>query len=381
MAPLIWLRILLAGSVGFAAWRGAMWLIALSIAFPCLVAAQPNRISAGATALAYVASASIPVVSVSEEYLQLSIANAICLWLVSSSLLSLPWILCWCRRDSARPWGTVFAMILTALPPICVIDWASPLTASGVLFPNSSWAGLLAVLALPVLLFDVRTRGITVLAATTAMLILNLIWRTPSPPEGWAVEQTQIRRGRVSSDLAEFEIEQQLQRAARASSAHVLIFPEGAVRRWTEATQEFWSYTLSQPDRIFVIGAGIPIADSTEFENAVVIAGARGRHPFCQRIPVPLAMWNPFQPDGTVPTHLFGPATVPIGQDRVAILICYEQLLTWPVLQSALAKPSLLVGVSNVVWCKSTAVPSVQRACLESWARLFGLPVLSAVNS
>lgn len=134
MAPLIWLCIVLAGGIGFAAWRGTMWLIALSVVVPCLVAAQPSRLSAGATSFAYYASASIPVVSVSEDYLQLGIANAICLWLVASSLRSLPWVLCWCRRDSARPWGATFAMILTALPPLCVIGWASPLLAAGVRF-------------------------------------------------------------------------------------------------------------------------------------------------------------------------------------------------------------------------------------------------------
>ena len=249
------------------------------------------------------------------------------------------------------------------------------------LFPNSSWAGLLAVLSLPILLFNERTRGVTTLVAVVAIVVLNLIWRAPSAPEGWVAEQTHIHRDRISNDLGEFEIEQKLQQTARASSAQVLIFPEGAVCRWTDATQAFWSATLSRPGKVLVIGGGIPIAGSTQFENAVVIAGARGSSAFYQRVPVPLAMWNPFLPNGTVPIHLFGPTMVKVGQDRIAILICYEQLLTWPMLRSALAKPTLLIGVSNSIWCKSTAVASVQRACLQSWARLFGLPVLSAENS
>ena len=218
------------------------------------------------------------------------------------------------------------------------------------------------------------------LIALTAMLVLNLIWRTPRPPEGWKAEQTHIRRDRSPNDLAEFEIEETLQQVARASSARVLVFPEGAVRRWTEATQAFWSETLSRPGKTHVVGAGIPIIGSAQFENAVVIAGQQAMRPFCQRIPVPFAMWNPVQPDGTVPIHLFGPGTAQIGSGDVALLICYEQLLTWPVLRSALARPTLLVGVSNLSWCKSAAVHSVQRACLESWARLFGLSVLSVVN-
>ncbi len=381
MAPLIWLRIVIAGSIGFAAWRGTMWLIALSVVLPCLVAAQPSRGTAGLTSFAYYASASVPVVDVSQEYIQLGMANAICLWLVASSLLSLPWILCWCRRDSARPWGAAFAMILTALPPLCVIGWASPLIAAGVLFPNASWAGLLAVLALPILLFDERTRGITLLVAIAAVLVLNLIWRVPALPYGWEAEQTHIRRDRTMNDLAEFEIEERLQATVCRSSARLLVFPEGAVYRWTAATQAYWAETLNPSGKTVLIGAGIPIEGSTEFENAVVISNSREFARFIQRIPVPLAMWNPFQPDGTVPINLFGPGTTRIGNLRVAILICYEQLLVWPVLGSAAGQPDVLIAVSSSAWSHRAVVPSAQRACVLAWARLFGYSLLAASNS
>jgi hypothetical protein len=231
------------------------------------------------------------------------------------------------------------------------------------------------------LLFDERARGITVLIAITAMLVLNLIWRTPLLPEGWEAEQTHIHRDGISNDLAEFEIEQRLQQAARASSAQVLVFPEGAVRRWTEATPAFWSGTLSWPGKTLVVGAGIPIAGSTQFENAIVIAAAHGARPFFQRIPVPIAMWNPLQQDGTVPIHLFGPGTTKIGRIRAAILICYEQLLVWPALISAAEEPSIVVAISNSTWMTTTVVPCIRDACARAWARLFGLPLISATNS
>jgi apolipoprotein N-acyltransferase len=180
--------------------------------------------------------------------------------------------------------------------------------------------------------------------------------------------------------LAEFGIEQHLQHIALSSRRTVLVFPEGAVRRWTAATDAFWTTAMTGSGKTLLVGAAEPIPGSPQLNNSVTVTGARPRRAVHQRIPVPGGMWNPFHSDGNFALNLFDPGTVDVGGQRAAILICYEQLLTWPVLRSALARPTVLVGVSNSIWCKATVLPSVQRAGLRSWARLFGLPVLSAVN-
>jgi hypothetical protein len=59
-----------------------------------------------------------------------------------------------------------------------------------------------------------------------------------------------------------------------------------------------------------------------------------------QRIPVPIAMWKPFHLDGAR-LHLIGPGVIRIANRRVAILICYEQLLLWPVLTSLREEPDV----------------------------------------
>ena len=61
-------------------------------------------------------------------------------WLVSSMILSVPWIL------ASGPSGVLMAILITALPPIGVIGWLSPMNAAGVLFPGSGWFGLLLFL-------------------------------------------------------------------------------------------------------------------------------------------------------------------------------------------------------------------------------------------
>jgi apolipoprotein N-acyltransferase len=124
-----------------------------------------------------------------------------------------------------------------------------------------------------------------------------------------------------------------------------------------------------------------PIPDSARYYNSVVIVGDHARPAFHQRIPVPGGMWNPFQTQGGVVLNFLGPGTVDVGDQRAAILICYEQLLTWPMLRSAIEKPTLLIAISNEACTAATIVPRVQHTCVRAWARLFGLPVISAINS
>ena len=78
---------------------------------------------------------------------------------------------------------------------------------------------------------------------------------------------------------------------------------------------------------------------------------------------------------------LLGSGTADVDGQRVAVLICYEQLLVWPMLRSALERPTLLIAASNEAWTAATRVPAIQHGCARAWARLFGLPLVSAINS
>jgi apolipoprotein N-acyltransferase len=380
MASLIWLRLVAAAAIGLIAWRGQFWAIPLSIVVPCLIAVQPTRSTATATSFAYYASASLPVIAVAKAYWPSSDADAVFMWIAASALLSAPWLIFWTRRESLRPWTTAIAVALTAVPPLCIIGWASPLLSAGVLFPNSAWFGIAAALALPGLLIHQRIRLVALLVTSAASFILNAQAKQFRAPTGWEGEMTRTQHQLKADDLADFAIGEQIQRTAQASCARVLVFPEVAVRRWTDATDAFWAMAFSDTTKTLLIGAIQPIPGSDQYNNSVVIVGQHARPAFHQRIPVPGGMWNPFRTEGSIVMNLFGAGTVVVGGERAAILICYEQLLTWPILRSAQDHPTLLVAISNLTWCKYTVLPSVQRACMRSWARLFGLPLVSAVN-
>ena len=129
-----------------------------------------------------------------------------------------------------------------------------------------------------------------------------------------------------------------------------------------------------------MIGAGLAIPDSPAYENAALVIGGEKPQVFLQGVPIPVGMWRPFGAGPSVPLRLCRPGTIEIAGQRIAFLICYEQLLVLPVLLSAIERPTLIVGMGNQCWVRETSIPVAQSDSLTAWSRLFALPLLIAEN-
>lgn len=144
--------------------------------------------------------------------------------------------------------------------------------------------------------------------------------------------------------------------------------------------------TAATQHRTVLIGAGISLPATSRdpfaqnrFQNVLLARGQVNDAFYQERIPIPIGMWKPFGTDG-VPLNLLGRGTIRVRDQKAAVLICYEQLLVWPFLSSALEHPTILLTSSNDYWARNTRIPEIQRSSAESWARLFHLPMLSATN-
>ena len=114
-------------------------------------------------------------------------------------------------------------------------------------------------------------------------------------------------------------------------------------------------------------------------DNTVLILGAESAT-FYQRVPVPVGMWRPFSKI-SVPLRLDSPGVLVIAHQRAAVLVCYEQMLTFPVLASMLQHPTVIVGISNTFWFDDTTVPRYQATVLPGWAKLFHIRLYLSVNA
>jgi predicted amidohydrolase len=276
-------------------------------------------------------------------------------------------------------------------------------------FPGTAWLGLIATAILPTACVLAPRRAIP--PAALAVVVSNALWHAPQPPKGWEAVNTNlgaISHGQATPEV-KFSAMNWLQDRALRSGAHVLVFPETVIPMWTEATELFWQQTLADlraSGKTIVIGAGIPtrtapdhvdfsaelaalrdkpvpVPDTVQHEtpaylNAALIRGTE-TGTFLQRIPVPLGMWRPFGRGG-VPLNIARAGVIEIAGQRAAIWICYEQLLVWPVLESMVEGPSVIVAMANDHWVTGTPISQWQRTIVSAWARLFNLPYISAVN-
>ena len=394
-------------------------IIAALLLLPAIIFRRPSRRSCYGTAASYYAGALWPLAVGARNFFgpDISAGTAITFWALCAVLLALPFALLWTDRTRHLLWRAPLALLLGAVPPLGLIGFASPLTASGLLFPAWSWAGLAFSTAGCGFITAHPRMGIPFLTALA--LIANLSYRgDPQPPATWQTVDTHL--GAIShgpvSPLREYLAAQTIQQQACASSAKVVIFPESVVPRWTASTDLFWKPSIEafrRDRKIVLIGALIPqslppqgrdllaavellqTAHEPEtggrlpgspqpaipysYRNAVIIRGAQTGI-FLQRLPVPMAVWKPFERGGT-PLQLTGPAVLDLAGQRAALLICYEQVIPWTVWTAALARPTLLVGMSNDHWATGTPIPQWQALCLHAWSRLFGVPYLLAVNT
>ncbi len=416
----------LAGSTG----HPLGMIAAAGMPLACLTPA--TRKAAFQSTLAYYAAGLWPMVPGLERYTGQSaiVLAPLTLWIVTAVLLSLPWTMAWTLNQSHLLWRAPLALLATVIPPLGIIGLASPLAASGYLFPGTAWAGLAAIALLPGILLLApaltlrRCRFVKCFAIGCCLCLAiggHIFFSDDiAPTPGWVAVSTHL--GDVSQPFRDYDAAQFVQQEADKTSARVIVFPESVVPRWSEATEAFWRQSLDRcrtRGQILALGAGLPAKTGTEkddreklselrsynfsaalralnnidapssralskpspdsIDNTLLILGAESGA-FYQRVPVPIGMWQPFSRVG-VPLHLGGPGILTIDHQRAAVLICYEQLLTFPILASMLQRPTVLIGISNTFWVDGTTIPRYQANALRGWAKLFRLPYFSAVNS
>ncbi|MFX1767937.1 hypothetical protein PWP93_36315 [Paraburkholderia sp. A1RI-2L] len=308
-------------------------------------------------------------------------------WLAPSILLATVWGLCWSVRRLCV--GASIALLLVSIPPVGQIGWANPLSSAGFWFPGMGWFGLLLMAATMLAMVRwgsiVATSGVrfdksivVIVGAMMAVVLSNALWAAPPAPRGWVGVQTHLSR---TDGWEALESVQDAVGVAMKDKPRIIVLPEAVGGDW-DLNKLYWAtiaFELRKNDVTVVLGADRAL-DSRRRVNALYTVGAEGGQEWPDRAPVPLGMWNPFSKTRHIVADFTGTGVRRLDGVDTLYLICYEQLLVWPVLRSAMLHPQALVGASNLWWANGTSIPGIQKATLAAWGRLFNLPVVLAVN-
>ncbi|MEJ5081241.1 nitrilase-related carbon-nitrogen hydrolase [Ochrobactrum sp. MYb379] len=164
----------------------------------------------------------------------------------------------------------------------------------------------------------------------------------------------------------------------------VIVLPESSLGFWTPILGKFWNKQLKGTSITVIAGAAVIEPDG--YDNVMVANDARsGPILYHERIPVPVSMWRPWEHwfglAGGARASFFANSAVDVAGKRIAPLICYEQLILWPILQSMLQQPDVIVPMGNGWWTTGSNIVAFQRASAKAWTELVGIPLVISFNT
>jgi hypothetical protein len=372
----------LSTSAGWIGWSGHVLLLPVAGAFPVLWSLAPTRLQAAAISAAYFLAASQGLPQGVANFYSSDIWPGLLLWLVASSAFVVVHVVLWTdRRGWQKPLRYMVACVVMAVPPFGILGWAHPITAAGVLFPGWGWWGL-AVMAAALGVMTTPYRPAAAMTLTGLWLWSAAEWTRPILPASWS--GVDLEMGASLGREAGLQRQQDLIDVVRTRPpGTTIVLPESALGFWTPTVGHVWQRALSGTNLTVIAGAAV--IDSQGYDNVLVKLSADGSQVlYRERMPVPGSMWQPwrtwFGDRGGARAHFFANPVVDVGDLSVAPLICYEQLLVWPVLQSAFHRPDVIITVGNGWWTAGTSIIDVQKASSTAWARLFDLPLVISFN-
>lgn len=372
----------LSTGAGWIGWSGHVLLLPVAVAFPMLWSLARTRLQATAISAAYFLAASRGLPQGVANFYSSDIWPGLLLWLVASSAFVAVHSVLWSdRKGWQKPLRYLAACVVMAIPPFGILGWAHPITVAGALFPGWGWWGLGAIAA-GLIVMTTRYRPAAVIVMTGFWLWSAAEWTPPILPASWI--GVDLEMGASLGREAGLKRQQELIDVTRGQPpGTTVVLPESALGFWTPMVGRVWQRALT--DTGITVISGAAMVDSQGYDNVLVKISADGNTIlYRERMPVPGSMWQPWRAwigdNGGARANLFANPVVDVGDLNLAPLICYEQLLVWPILQSALHRPDAIVAVGNGWWTAGTSIIDIQRASSEAWARLFDLPRVISFN-
>lgn len=377
--------VLLSIAIGAVGWSGQVFLLPAATFFPLVWSRSPTRIGSALVSAGYFLAASRGLPAGVTLYFSTDLWVGLCFWVAAAASFVAVHSALWTSRSgwekSAR---YLLVLALTGLPPFGITGWAHPLMAAGILFRGWGWWGIVALTA-------GLTGLVTRIGPAVAIGLSGLwLWSAASGThrvlaEGWQGVDLKMGAslGRDQSLQRQRDLIEKVREAA-TSVKGVVVLPESTLGFWTPTLERFWREQLQNTPAIVIAGAAV--VDAHGYDNVMVAIDATGgRVLYRERMPVPISMWRPWErwtdEVGGAHANFFANPVVEVSGKRIAPLICYEQLILWPLLQSMFYRPDAIVLIGNGWWTAGGNIVPIQRASAEAWSDLFGIPLVVAFNT
>ena len=314
------------------------------------------------------------------------------IWLAQAILYSAPWVIFYSKDKNWLNLSlrTLSLLIILTLPPLGYFFWLSPLASAGALFPGLGWPGLGLAIVL-MLLFVCMTHSknkiawiIPTMVVLITAILANLIVLPPSPPKNWVAINTKL--GGTPANIFEIPNRESklisLANQALDQNYKVIIFPENIALDWLPGTQFQWqdlNHEAKQKGATVILGSQEDLQNGSS-NNVLILLGQGNGFIYPARQPMPIGLWQPWKPE-TDNRHWNLPGKFLLQGQEAGYLICYEQIVPWPILSLFLHAPypRVIISAANQ-WFSMPSGYLKQSNHMTAFSRLFGIPTITSVN-
>ncbi|MEI4482688.1 MULTISPECIES: conjugal transfer protein TraB [unclassified Phyllobacterium] len=371
-------------TIGTGGWSGYVLALPAVLLFPALWAHARSRWIAALVSAGYFLAATRGLPQGVANFYATDLWPGFLLWIGASLSFVAVHAALWTRHPGrGRAVRYLIAATLMAVPPLGIAGWAHPVTAAGMVLPGWGWWGL-AITTAGLAIMTTRWWPHAALVFAGFWLWSAATWTPADQAAGW--KGIDLREGKsLGRDIALGQHREliALVHVAAGHGARVVVLPESALGFWTPTVQRLWQDGL-RGSKITVL-AGAAVVDKAGYDNVLVaVSDNEAEIVYRERMPVPVSMWQPWlgwmgRPGGAR-AHFFANPVAQFQNRKIAPLVCYEQLIVWPIIQSMLHVPDLIVATGNVWWTSGTSIAAIQRTSASAWARLFAIPIVAAFN-
>lgn len=373
-------------AIGFISWGHSPILVSFSIILFFIYFQAKNRLEFFLAAMGYYLSVSRGLLFGTIAFYDDKILYGFGIWIGAATVISVTWVIFWSNSSKYKALFFLLSLNLIIVPPIGLIGWANPLLAAGLFFPGWGFYGIIALIGM-ILIIERFTQNKRLFFSTLAAFVVMILNHNFVPKNDKFITQVNSNFGTLYSEkkidfIADYKRQNDYLKLAHDSKNEIVLLPENAVGKWTNLNMMAWD-ALEENKTVY---AGATIQDQTypELSDNVILKIKKSGYSivYKQRVPVLISMWRPWNHTTGTNAYIFkeNPVVKIDGVGKSGVLICYEQLLFYTIMDTMFYKPDELIAVSNLWWAQGTSIKKIEIASLELTSSLFNVPFALSIN-
>ncbi|MCK9550442.1 nitrilase-related carbon-nitrogen hydrolase [Aquamicrobium sp.] len=383
-------------SIGFIAWGHTLFLTIFAILIIFAYFFIEKRSNFFALVFGYYLASSRGLFWGTITYYNITTAGGV--YLVAALLSSLAWIIFWGKTQKTKIVSFLAAQAILILPPIGLISWVNPILTAGLITPKAGSMGgvvgeivgfglffiliYLMIFGLNVVKKQFYTQKTTMYIMMNCVLLLGIAYGSSTKinsnsanSEILAINSNENYETGTVSPIVDFQRQMKYLEQIENSKNALCLLPENALGYVTPANDLVWQNT----NKTIFAGASFNNVDKSYSNTLTIISHGEIRPIYKQRVPVPLSMWKPWSNTG-VKADIWGKGGFVHDGYEYGVLICYEQLIMLPWIQTMSQNPDVILAISNLWWAKDTNILKIQEQNIQLLASLFDKTYVFAYN-